>query len=66
MMEGKKVKRDELRLQYNTWCQERKIPIDKCNNAKFTRKTKALKINSKESHGKVYYVGIEFKCTEDE
>jgi len=66
MMEGKKVKRDELRLQYNTWCQERKIPIDKCNNAKFTRKMKALKINSKESHGKVYYVGIEFKCTEDE
>jgi P4 family phage/plasmid primase-like protien len=58
----KKVLRDEFRLRYNHYCEKYKYSIDKSTNTKFTRMLKdKYNIISKESNGKVNYLGIDFK-----
>ena len=57
-----RILRDELRLSYNDWCKQFDHCIDKTTNTKFTRTLKErFNITSKESHNKVYYVGIDWK-----
>ncbi len=57
-----RVLRDEFRLRYNHYCEKYKYSIDKSTNTKFTRMLKdKYNIISKESNGKVYYLGIGFK-----
>jgi hypothetical protein len=57
-----RVLRDEFRLRYNHYCEKYKYSIDKSTNTKFTRMLKdKYNIISKESNGKVYYLGIDFK-----
>ena len=58
-VEGKKENRDDFRRKFNDYCRTMGYRQDKRTNTKLTRDLKAYNVQSKECHGKVYYLGIE-------
>lgn len=61
-----KVKRDDFRLAYNAYLQQRKEPVDKSSNQKFSRMVQSYNIGIKESNGNTYYTGIIPKQLDEE
>ena len=60
------MKRDELRKSYNSYCIGMSLPIDKRNNATFTKAMTKLGIKSIESNYIVWYKNIQFKTGNDD
>jgi len=57
---------NEFVKMYIEWLQIYKRKDDKTTNKHITRRIKAFGINSKESHGKTYYLGLKLKEEIDE
>jgi phage/plasmid-associated DNA primase len=53
-----KVTRDNFRDNYNSYLKSKGQSIDKSSNVKFTRDIKKYNIETKESNGKTYYLGL--------
>ena len=54
-----KILRDEFRRCYDEYCIKKRIKINNDTNTKFTRELlKKYNIDSKETHGKSYYIGL--------
>lgn len=67
--EDTRIKRSDLRLEYNNWCKSRNYPQDKTNDATFSKTlNKKYKIENKQI-GKtktLYYIGIKRLIDDDE
>ena len=54
-----KILRDEFRRSYDEYCIKKRIKVNNDTNTKFTRELlKKYNIDSKETHGKSYYIGL--------
>lgn len=64
--QGKKILRNEFIKAYNDWLIKNHKDKDKRTTNKFTREMRSTyKINSKESHNKVFYLDIEWKFVDE-
>ena len=61
-----KVSRDTFRDNYNSYLKSKGQPIDKSSNKKFTRDITKYNIETKESNGKTYYLGLNERIEENE
>jgi P4 family phage/plasmid primase-like protien len=62
------IKRDDFRILFNTWCKMRDLPVDKSDNASFSKRMhKDYGIDNKQLGKKkeLYYIGICLKENED-
>lgn len=62
-----KIGRDDFVSSYNAWRIQKQLKADTRNSKKFTRDMKNIyKIDNKKSNGKTYYLGIDWKVSEEE
>ncbi len=62
-----KVLRDDFRMRYDEYCNRKKLSINNDSNNKFTKDLyKKYNIESKDSHGKTFYIGLVLKSETNE
>ena len=64
-VDDKRIERDEFRMRYNEYCNQREYKKDKSTNTAFTNKMKLYNIDNKKSNGKTFYSRLAWKTIDD-